>query len=73
MSQSTEDILDGHVAQLMEHFDTVEIFVTSYQPNQTTNYTARGSGNWFARKGQIQEWIMRSDRIVCEEVRNENE
>jgi len=73
MSQATEDLLDSHVAQLMEHFDTVQIFVTKYKPDRTTDYVSRGSGNWFARKGQIGEWITRTERLICEEVHNENE
>ena len=60
----TDKILHLHVNQLMEHFDTVHIFVTKFQregnPDATTN-GHWGRGNWFARYGQIIRWLRRTD------------
>lgn len=47
--------LDG----LGEHFDTVHIFCTRYDPvdDGATVHLQRGTGNWFARYGQIRNWL----------------
>jgi len=48
--------ISGHCAKLMEHFDTVEIFVTKHDKEGTLSL-AKGDGNWYARIGQINEWM----------------
>lgn len=56
-------IIEVHVNQLMEHFDTVQIFVTRHEP-ATLNGTVRadlGGGNWYARYGQAKEWLVIQD------------
>lgn len=53
---SERDMLRHHVAQLMEFFDTVQVFVTKHG-NEGTRSDYRGAGNWFARFGQIREWV----------------
>lgn len=48
------------VAELSEHFDTVHVFCTRHESDDIgTVRLSRGSGNWFARFGQIQEWVIR--------------
>lgn len=58
------------VQTLMEHFDTVQIFASRYEieseRNGETTEIAYGDGNWFARFGQVKEWI------VCTEQRSRN-
>jgi hypothetical protein len=50
------------VSDLGEHFDTVQIFITRQEPGQkSTQHIALGSGNWFARYGQVREWMIRED------------
>lgn len=59
--------------ELGEHFDTVQVFVTRYEGDQdgvTTNI-AKGTGNWFARHGQVQNWANKNDEVSREEVRQE--
>lgn len=48
----------GHITALMEHFDTVQIFCTRYDSDDggTVN-VASGKGNYFARKGHIEQWL----------------
>lgn len=59
--EGTEElkILEKHIAQLGEHFDTVQIFVTKYVKNKETFNIYNGTGNYFARYGQIEQWINR--------------
>ena len=59
-------LIDRHIAALMEHFDTVQIFVSRHQPGRGggTMVLDRGAGHWHARYGQIREWQLRMDREV---------
>ena len=57
-------ILEKHANALMEHFDNVQIFVTRCDPavvDGTINATF-GLGNWFARYGQVKNWINGEER-----------
>ena len=55
------------VTALSEHFDTVQIFVTIHRTTpegdlkEGTTSINRGYGNWYARHGQINEWMVRAD------------
>jgi hypothetical protein len=66
-------ILRNAVSQLMEHFDTVQIFATKVElekdPDSTLNATW-GRGNWFARYGQIQTWVNRKKEADLREYFN---
>jgi hypothetical protein len=64
--EEIEEIEDSDVARvksaintLSEHFDTVQIFCTRHEAGELDGtITAQfGSGNWYARYGQVQEWI----------------
>lgn len=62
-------ILKNHSAQLMEHFDTVQIFCTRNRGNECgTVRAAYGAGNWFARYGQIACWLKTQDEETRKEV-----
>ena len=43
--------------RLMEHFDNVQIFVSKKANDGLTYSCCFGSGNWFARVGQVGEWL----------------
>lgn len=52
-------IVDKHINALSEHFDCVHIFVNRAEGDkQVTRALNRGGGNWFARYGQIREWVV---------------
>lgn len=64
--------IDDHCHQLMERYDSVQVFVTKHTEieNGGTIHFNRGCGNWMARYGQIQEWMIYEDeriRINCKE------
>jgi hypothetical protein len=51
-------LLDDSIDRLMEHFDTVHIFVTRQESaNQRTVRVDLGKGNWYAKYGQIDLWL----------------
>ena len=79
MSESSENaemkLVDNHVNQLLEHFDTVQIFASRHAPT-THDGTVRmhsGAGNWFARYGQVRDWIVMQEERMRIVVRKEAE
>jgi hypothetical protein len=55
--------VDAALAVLAEHFDTVQVFATRHEAGQEdgTISVQKGLGNWFARYGQVQEWLVTND------------
>jgi hypothetical protein len=55
-------ILKSHVAQLMEHFDSVQIFCSYHSiEDEVTMPCHRGDGNWYARYGPAKEWVTQQE------------
>lgn len=59
-------MLERHVELLSEHFCTVQIFVTRHEMGTDggTVGASKGSGNWYARCGQVTEWLMQKDECI---------
>lgn len=51
--------IEKHVLALMEHFDAVQILVSSTAPCGGTESVFQGAGNWFARQGMAHDFIQR--------------
>lgn len=62
-------------ADLAEYFDSVQIFVTRLQDKEDgdegTVNASWGTGNWFTRKGQVSEWLLKAEERSRREVREE--
>lgn len=60
---------------LIEHFDTVMIFTTRHESGELdgTVNVRYGLGNWFARKGQIEDWLLKEDECSRINARKDNE
>lgn len=81
MSEEQQDaelqIVKDATAQLGEHFDSVQIFVTRFEPGPDDDPNAGtvnidfGSGNWFARFGQVENWVDKCRERTKEKVRQE--
>ena len=56
-----------HIAQLAEHFDTVQIFCTKSEGKNTVQWKD-GVGNWYARYGQVSAWLAEEKRIIESEA-----
>lgn len=72
--QKKEDLarIDKALQTLSEFFDTVQIHATRY--DSASGQTCRidkGTGNWFARYGQIKAWVVREDESFRVETRND--
>lgn len=74
--KTDEDVerLDRIVDALGEHYDTVQIFVTRHESGEKggTVHTARGGGNYFARLGQIRNWLIYQDEETRMYTRRNN-
>jgi hypothetical protein len=56
------------IDNLGEHFDTVQIFCTrnGIEDQSLVNVTA-GIGSWYARYGQVKDFILRAEeRVKCD-------
>ena len=54
-------------------FDSIQIFVTRHDSSNDggTLHVESGTGNWYARYGQVKDWIARQEEIARKETRNE--
>lgn len=67
------ELIRANCNQLMEHFDSVQIFVTRNAPEQSgTVHLGRGEGNYFARLGQVRAWLVKEEEGLREEIRKED-
>lgn len=59
-----EKLLDEHVAKLMEHWENVQIFCSrTVDGGQFTCGVNRGAGNYYAREGQVRQWLTEEDEV----------
>lgn len=54
------EVLERHVRELAEIFDSVQILASTLNSDTTTSCHKRGSGNWYARQGMAHEFIQLS-------------
>lgn len=60
MSDPDDDALQRALNLLGEYFDSVQIFVTRQEvegKSCETSSRETGQGNWYARYGQVTEWM----------------
>ena len=50
-------IISKAVSELSPHFDSIHIFATRHEGSDTLTIS-KGHGNWYARSGQIREWLV---------------
>jgi len=60
------------VAELAEHVDAVQVFVSKDNRDSTSTMEC-GSGNWYARKGHVRSWLNANDEREREDVRKEDD
>jgi hypothetical protein len=74
--EDTEDLkrVQAALDTLSEHFDTVHVFATRHESGEqggTVNVNL-GVGNWFARYGQIQEWLVKQEEVTRQAQRGDH-
>jgi hypothetical protein len=52
-------LVKQHISQLMEHFDSVQIFATRFdgEDDGNTRSVQAGDGNYYARYGHVVSWL----------------
>lgn len=73
MSDRDFSHLIAATSRLAEHFQNVQIFASNHDGIGGTTYYHHGSGNYFARRGQVQEWLTLEDAKVVAGCKPDNE
>lgn len=71
-----EIVIDECLNKLAEHYDCVQIFASRHDVDDNEKKTLgsdRGKGNWFARYGQVKEWVIREEEATRINTRKDNE
>lgn len=65
ITKEDQKAVDELVSKLLEHFDSVRIFVTRHDgaERETEAYDS-GGGNLYAQLGQIREWNVLQDQFA---------
>jgi hypothetical protein len=70
LSEAEKKLVDDAAAKLGEHFEQVHIFVNLSRGRETgTEAYSEGIGNWWARIGQIRDFLMCEDEGQKEKTR----
>ncbi len=57
---------------LIEHFDAVQIFASRDVAGSGTLGLHCGVGNFYTRRGQVSDWIVKQDEVARMEQRGED-
>lgn len=58
LPEQLRSMVDKKASELMEHADSVQIFITWHDGgSEVTKSYETGKGNFYARQGQIDEWL----------------
>lgn len=63
---------DKFVGEILEHADSVRVFVTFHQADSTKSYNV-GGGNFYSQLGIVGEWLTRQNEIARQEVKRNDE
>ena len=61
--------IENAAIMLSEFFDTVQIFCTRHDPEEGTTSHHHGRGNYYARRGQVETWLVKENEASRDEVR----
>lgn len=69
-----EEIVRDATTRLLEHFDSVRIFVTIHRGERDTTFAhSAGGGNVYAQLGQVQDWLSCQDERSRSDIRKDND
>lgn len=67
--------VDAAIQTLIEHFDSVQIFVSRHEPGEHdgTIFVQKGAGSFFTRYGQVKEFLIKTEEYMrCESRKHYN-
>jgi len=71
--QDALELLKKAARSLGEHFDSVQIYCTRHIPDEGAESFNFGIGNWYARYGQVAEWMIKQDEDARLRVRKDDQ
>jgi len=74
MPEDTGELVKKAAADLGEYYDSVQIFATRHESGERegTVHAAWGIGNFYARYGQVREWLVTQEEGTRQQVRKES-
>lgn len=74
ISEAERTVVEHTRDALLEHFDSVRIFVTKHNGEKdTTSSFTLGGGNYYAQHGLVHEWLARMDSRAMDQEEGEEE
>lgn len=67
MTPDIQNKIKHFAKELLEHVDSVRIFVSFPLPNNVTGSFTTGLGNYYSQYGQVREWLLLQDSITEKE------
>jgi hypothetical protein len=68
--QEKSELIQSLIESIEDRFNTIQVFTTSHDPaTGETTYIGMGTGNFYARIGQIDEWLRMQKEIVSEKAK----
>ena len=64
--------IENAATVLIEHFDAVQIFASKHTSTGTVAHH-HGKGNYYARRGYVQTWLLKENEISRTETHEESE
>lgn len=73
-SEEIQNFIRKCVEMLGKRFDAVQVFASKHD-NKTgkTFHAAAGLGNWYARYGQVTEWVNTNEQAAYEKATRDRE
>jgi len=63
--EQIQALLDKHASELGEHFESVQIIVTTHEGSEgISGMASSGAGSFHARLGAVREWSIAQDQYV---------
>ena len=72
--EDADRIVREFVARVSEHVDSVQVFINKKRDDgkSGTWKMGFGAGNWYARYGQVREWLIIEDEAIRMEAHDED-
>lgn len=71
MNPHIESLCEQFCNRIMEHADSVRVFVT-WREDRDTHSFSQGDGNLSAQMRSVEEFLMEQNQLLLERIRKEN-
>jgi predicted CoA-binding protein len=68
--EEKQELIQSLIESITDRFDTIQVFTTSHnRETGETTYIGMGTGNFYARIGQIKEWLQLQKDIINQKAK----